>query len=461
MLSTGSFNALLKTLEEPPAHVKFILATTELRKIPETILSRCQRYDFAAITPEKVYQSLKRVAEREGVAASDEALRLLARRANGSMRDAQTLLEQTVSGAEGELTVEKLHKSLGTAPDERIAALAGAIVEKDPKATLEQLAVAMRDGVQAGDLLDQLTEYWRGLMLELVAGPNAKDLPGGASLQESIRNHASSGDLDTVLAGIDILTATREKTRSRGSHTQVLLEVAAVRMARLDDLLTVAALVHALGDGTAPPQPPIAKAVVAKPPPVVVKPAAPPEEPVAKKAPAPPAEEPAAQNPSSGRDLTSENLAAIWEETLGTLGKMRQDVFKSAGLPAIIGPNALAVRVPADYSAQYAFAASEATIEAVRKVLKKLTGRDCLLKVELLPAGSPRPKPIALPDDAPPRAALPSVPAARNQDLMKLPLFRKAAETLGAQLVRVEEGFDPHFIAAAPMPEDAELAIPD
>ena len=464
MLSSGSFNALLKTLEEPPPHVKFVLATTELRKIPETILSRCQRFDFAAITPEKVFQSLKRVAEREGVVASEEALRLLSRRANGSMRDAQTLLEQTLSAIEGELTAEKLHRTLGIAPDDRVAALAGAILAKDPKATLDQLALATRDGVQAGDLLDQLTEFWRGLMLELVAGPKARDLPGGPSLQESIWQFAPGADLDAVLAGIDILTATREKTRSRGSHTQVLLEVAAVRMARLDDLLTVAALVHQWGGGTSPPpasQAPAANAVAPK---VIPKPVGPPEspkvveEPPAKKLVAPVASGPAALETGGRGDITEENLSELWAETLGTLGRLRQDGLKKAGLPAIIGPNALAVRLHPGYSAEYALLGSDATLEAVRKVLKKLTGRDCLLKVELLPAGSPRPKPIALSDDAP--VLLATAPAERAKDLMKLPLFIKAAQTLGAQLVRVEDGFNPHLVAALDA-DEAETAIPE
>src|SRR5205807_1639894 len=97
MLSTGAFNALLKTLEEPPEHVKFFFATTEPNKIPVTVLSRCQRYDFAGIAPEQVVETLTTICDREGVAAEPEALRVVARRASGSMRDAQSLLEQLLS----------------------------------------------------------------------------------------------------------------------------------------------------------------------------------------------------------------------------------------------------------------------------------------------------------------------------------------------------------------------------
>src|SRR5205807_10663061 len=97
MLSPGAFNALLKTLEEPPEHVKFFFATTEANKIPITVLSRCQRYDFAGIAPEQIAETLGAICKREGVAADEEALRAIARRASGSMRDAQSLLEQLLS----------------------------------------------------------------------------------------------------------------------------------------------------------------------------------------------------------------------------------------------------------------------------------------------------------------------------------------------------------------------------
>ena len=112
MLTTGAFNALLKTLEEPPAHVKFILATTEVQKIPITILSRCQRFDFATVNAVKIFDSLKRVVASEGLKADDDALQIVAKRANGSMRDSQTLLDQLLSFSDGPLTAERVHALL-------------------------------------------------------------------------------------------------------------------------------------------------------------------------------------------------------------------------------------------------------------------------------------------------------------------------------------------------------------
>src|SRR5207302_6329509 len=115
MLTPPAFNALLKTLEEPPAHVKFIFATTEVQKIPVTILSRCQRFDFAGISVPRIVERLKQIVAGEEMKADAEALELIARRAGGSMRDAQSLLDQLLSFGAEKLTVANVHRLLGTA----------------------------------------------------------------------------------------------------------------------------------------------------------------------------------------------------------------------------------------------------------------------------------------------------------------------------------------------------------
>ncbi len=131
MLSTGAFNALLKTLEEPPEHVKFFFATTEPNKIPITVLSRCQRYDFAGITPEQIAETLAEICARESVEADPEALGVIARRAGGSMRDAQSLLEQLLSFGGERLTVELVQQQLGIASDDRTLDLLDALSRRD------------------------------------------------------------------------------------------------------------------------------------------------------------------------------------------------------------------------------------------------------------------------------------------------------------------------------------------
>jgi len=241
MLSTSAFNALLKTLEEPPAHVKFIFATTEIQKIPVTILSRCQRFDFASIGPAKVFQTLQQIVRKEGLEADDEALRIIARRAGGSMRDAQTLLDQLLGSSTSRLTAAVVHRLLGTADDDQLISLVRTILERNSLAALEQIAAAVERGQSPSELTDQLIDYWRGLMLANVAGPNMVELSGSSALQESIRQQAGNLGLDLILSGIDILTTA--KARMRGSApAQVLLEVAVVRLSRLEEYLSVGEL---------------------------------------------------------------------------------------------------------------------------------------------------------------------------------------------------------------------------
>src|SRR5207253_6587593 len=138
-----AFNALLKTLEEPPPHVKFIFATTDVQKVPVTILSRCQRFDFAGIAPTLIVNQLRAVVTAEGVEADDEALELVARRAGGSMRDAQSLLDKLLAFGGDRLTVELVHRLLGTADEDQVGALAAVVLAKDAPQALALLAAGV------------------------------------------------------------------------------------------------------------------------------------------------------------------------------------------------------------------------------------------------------------------------------------------------------------------------------
>ena len=121
----------MKTLEEPPEHLKFFFATTEPNKIPITVLSRCQRFDFAGITAEQIAATLAEICEKEGMKAEPAALATIARRASGSMRDAQSLLEQMLSYGGSDLTEESVHRALGIAPDDRVLDLIDALADRD------------------------------------------------------------------------------------------------------------------------------------------------------------------------------------------------------------------------------------------------------------------------------------------------------------------------------------------
>ena len=176
MLSTSAFNALLKTLEEPPAHVKFIFATTEIRKVPVTVLSRCQRFDLRRIEPEQMIAMLGRIAAAEGAAVSDEALALIARAAEGSARDAQSLLDQAISHGAGETTAEQVRAMLGLADRGRVLDLFDMVMRGDAAAALSELSGQYADGADPLAVLRDLAEITHWISVVKIT-PDAADDP--------------------------------------------------------------------------------------------------------------------------------------------------------------------------------------------------------------------------------------------------------------------------------------------
>ena len=244
MLSTSAFNALLKTLEEPPSHVKFVFATTEPNKIPITVLSRCQRFDFAGIGPEAIVGQLASICIQEGVEADPEGLHVVARRAAGSMRDAQSLLEQLLASGGERLTADRVHQLLGIAGDDRVLELLGALADRDPGEALTMLDRAVGDGVQPTDVLNSAIEFLRDVMV-VAAGADVPPLAALPGQLDALRSLADRWSLDALLAAQQILAETRG--RLRGSpHTRLLVELALCRVARLEDLEELATLVATL-----------------------------------------------------------------------------------------------------------------------------------------------------------------------------------------------------------------------
>jgi DNA polymerase-3 subunit gamma/tau len=244
MLTTGAFNALLKTLEEPPAHVKFFFATTEPGKIPITVLSRCQRYDFAGITPEVIAASLSEICAREEVDAEIEALQVVARRAGGSLRDAQSLLDRLLASGSERLTVEVVHGLLGTASDERLLDLMASLADHDSGRALGLVEEGAREGVQPVELLSGLIEFVRDAMV-MAAGAESMLLAVTPRQRPRLKQIVERWTLDSILAALQVLGEAR--ARMRGSvHGRLLVELALVRVAQLESLTGVNALVERL-----------------------------------------------------------------------------------------------------------------------------------------------------------------------------------------------------------------------
>ncbi|MBN1845818.1 MAG: DNA polymerase III subunit gamma/tau [Sedimentisphaerales bacterium] len=231
MLSVSAFNALLKTLEEPPEHVKFILATTEPNKVPATIQSRCQRFDFRNIPADRIAQQLSAILETEKIPAEPALLRRIARLANGSMRDALSLLDQLLSMAEDRLTVELLGELLGTPRDQQIAELVDAIAAGDLSKVLGRTDVVLQEGLATEPLAQALQDYFRDLLVLKVCPADTELVEqDDAAQRETLSRQAQRFDEAALVYYITVMEQLRHSLKS-GDGGRPLLEAALVRLA--------------------------------------------------------------------------------------------------------------------------------------------------------------------------------------------------------------------------------------
>ena len=253
MLSTSAFNALLKTLEEPPAHVKFIFATTEIRKVPVTVLSRCQRFDLRRIEPETMMAHLARIAGLEGAQVAPDALALIVRAAEGSVRDALSLLDQAISHGAGETGVEAVRAMLGLADRARILDLFETIMAGDAAGALAELAAQYADGADPAAVLRDLAEVTHWISLVAIT-PEAAEDPT-VSPEERARGRDLAGRLtQSVLARAWQMLLKALEEVALAPNAMMAAEMAVIRLTHVADLPTPEALVRRLQDG--PPLPP-------------------------------------------------------------------------------------------------------------------------------------------------------------------------------------------------------------
>ncbi|MDQ7778806.1 MAG: DNA polymerase III subunit gamma/tau, partial [Planctomycetota bacterium] len=254
MLSKAAFNAFLKTLEEPPGHVKFIFATTEPHKMPETIHSRCQRFDFGRIRPADIVARLKRICETDRLAADDAALAVIGRAAKGSMRDAESLLEQAASFCHGRISAENVRGILGAIPLEDIAAIVDAVKREDSRDVLQKLGALGDRGCDFGVLVDHLIEYFRELLVRESCGKQTSlsDLSGSEAAV--VDGQVGFFSPDAIVSFVQLLSETKNRLKFSSSQ-RVLVEVALTKLARYGsvfDLRSAVALIESFASGTQP-----------------------------------------------------------------------------------------------------------------------------------------------------------------------------------------------------------------
>jgi DNA polymerase-3 subunit gamma/tau len=241
MLTKEAFNALLKTLEEPPPNVKFVFCTTEPNKVPDTILSRCQRFDFSSIDDVSIADRLREIAKAEGFEVAEDALELVARRARGSMRDSQSLFDQLLAFSDGSVSADDVHRMLGTAGDERLVELFDAMVEHRPGEVLSQLDGAFGMGVQPGELMDQSIGYVRDLMVGAAGGDSVPLCSVAGRFRETLQSQSRQLGMHSIMAAFQIL-ADAKNQMFRSTFSRTVLEMAMVQVSLLENLTAISDL---------------------------------------------------------------------------------------------------------------------------------------------------------------------------------------------------------------------------
>jgi DNA polymerase-3 subunit gamma/tau len=311
MLTREAFNTLLKTLEEPPPHVKFFFATTEVHKLPDTIVSRCQRFDFRRITTADIVRRLRQVVDGEKLHVEDAVLAAVARSAHGGMRDAESLLDQLISFKAKGLSEGDVAAVIGEARGSHLADLLSAIRGGDTAKVFTTLSAIFASGVDVAAFTDQLLERFRALLAVKAVGknPDIVDLPE-SDLAEA-EKQAAGLTLEALLYFIQ-LTLEAKRRIKEGANPRIVLEVTLVKMSRSGDLVTLAEALKGTIAGAAPSAaPPSARPA----PPAEPEPAADAEEPVPLAAAAPPVPAPA----FGGTPTTVDEAQSAWPRVVAAI----------------------------------------------------------------------------------------------------------------------------------------------
>lgn len=386
MLTTEAFNALLKTLEEPPAHVIFVLATTEPHKIPMTILSRCQRFDFRRIGLPDIVNRLRTVVDDLGVKAEDDALNLIARTAEGGMRDALSVLDQCISFAGGRVSISDVEAILGTVNAEFFLRMTDCFVEYDVTKGLKFVDELVSQGKDVRQFAKDLTEHFRNLLIIAAAGWVEELVLVSAEMLEEMEKQAAKLGQKRIINLIELFAST-EREMKWTSQPRLILELAVIkaggkpqtvdynelvdRVAQLEAMVAQMAGGVAANPGTGKQKPG-----------VQVKLAVPNNEGQIK------------------RDLDIEAVVKCWPDILERMKKVQMSAgaFLREGKPIDIRNGHLILCFSEEYGFHKEKVEQPDIKNAVEKVIKEVTGADLNLQCKFaneLDAGSPKPLPQA------------------------------------------------------------------
>lgn len=354
MLSTAAFNALLKTLEEPPPHVKFVLATTEEHKVPVTIKSRCQQFNFRLLTVEEIGGRLTWLAQKEGFTIEPDALNLIANQGHGSIRDAESLLDQLVSGPNDVITAERAQLVLGTASNAAVIALTDAWLNGDGGQGLNRIHEALAAGADARQFSRQMVTYLRQLLLLQAAG---QELPfdGTPEQKQQMLAQAKRAPRRRLIAAIKTFTEAA-MTPAGSWQPQLPLELAFIEMLPQTPALPSAPVQQvppATAQPTPKPAPPPESETAAAPEPEDAEPepaqevataetAAAPEKPDTTEAASPP---PSAETTAEKRVLSLQMIQPRWRDVVNQAGEQNRNLpaLLNMGKPLAVEGNTLII----------------------------------------------------------------------------------------------------------------------
>jgi DNA polymerase-3 subunit gamma/tau len=450
MLTKEAFNALLKTLEEPPAHVKFMFATTEPEKVPLTILSRCQRFDLRRIPSGLIVKQLRQIAGKESAKIEEAALRAIARGADGGMRDAESALDQLISFCGGEIAEADVLAMFGLAAQGQILALSEAVLAGESENALRLLHELAQQGKDLGRLISELLEHFRNLLVFQVSRGDLALIEASEAEAAVLAKQAARLNSDGLTRVMEVLTECEGRLRDTASR-KILLEVTLLKMIEARHAVGIDAVLQQL-------QQLRAEAGGAAPPPAAVKSSST-STPAAARASAPvrpaaPAAAEAGRAPAGGGEL-----GALWSRLLEAVGRASPFVrsYFSEAHPVSFAKNVLTIGFDPEFSDHIAFIDNAKNHELLQTKLSEFGHPNAQVKFvqSSAPAASPaEPAPsVASPPASSPAIAASSVeqptapkgpprqdppPASSGKDDFKNdPLIQKALEIFKGQIVEV------------------------
>ncbi|MFG0330322.1 MAG: DNA polymerase III subunit gamma/tau [Phycisphaerales bacterium] len=427
MLTREAFNALLKTMEEPPEHVKFILCTTEPHKVPQTIQSRCQRFDFRAIPTPRIAEHLREVLKQEKVKADDSVVQQVARLGAGSMRDALSLLDRLLASGEKKLTDELLEQMLGLPDRALVEGVIDAIADNDAAASLEKVNELFARGISLDQLIESLVEDIRNLMLVAACGTaDLESIELSADDRARVTERAKRFDAPALVHMIVLLENVQRAVRA-SSTGRALFEAAIIRLAQSAKFADAAALLRGESSSASSPAPkqkkkPVsARAEASEPPPP--RPASPKRSVATTQTPATPS--PAA--PVSTADIDHAALWAAVSARVEAEMPSLHSVLEHARLVEVAGD--VVTLATDDSKIEAAIRARE---ERLRAAVQAEIGRPVRLAYR---SGAEM-------KETPPTPVIstnPAVTAKAREEAAKIPLVKQAMDILDARIIEVKD----------------------